>query len=172
MRPGIFIPCQAKHDAPRRRLPSPSRIARPRDIARTFLSGECGRIPRSAEGRNWRSSAPAGCCWSLVASLGSSGIFFLPFLCIGVPLLIVGLILAVAESGQVTRRASFPYPGYGPAYPYFQYPSMPPASPPPRPPDVASTSPAPPPTPFCVSCGSALTESAAFCARCGAPVQR
>ena len=172
MRPGIFIPCQAKHDRPRRWSPSLSRMAYTWRLSRerfyrAWTVGFLGARRDGTGGAQHRRAA-AGPRWRLHDRRD----FLLPFNCIGVPLLIVGLILAVAESGQVTRRASFPYPGDGPAYPYFQYPSMPPASPAPRPPEVDSTSPMPPPTLFCVSCGSALAVGAAFCARCGAPVQR
>ena len=94
------------------------------------------------------------------------GILFFPFLCIGIPLLIVGVILIVAEGGQITKSRPMMYPEYPAPYGY------PPYAPPPTPPQ-----PAPPVGPpaagtgrFCTNCGSPVATGISFCPSCGTRV--
>ena len=97
------------------------------------------------------------------------GILFFPFLCIGVSLLIIGIIVIVSEGGQITKPGPYGYPGYAPQYPYAPMPPQAPISPgsvgpPSGTPGMGAT------TRFCANCGSALLPSAAFCSKCGAKV--
>jgi len=100
------------------------------------------------------------------------GLLFAPLLCIGIPLLIVGLILVVAEGGRTGRAPMPPGPGYGAAYQYPQYPSMPPAAAPPPQGQIPSPPSTLPPSSACANCGSSLMPGASFCVNCGAPVRR
>src|SRR2546426_714153 len=57
----------------------------------------------------------------LGTALSIIGILFFPFLCVGIPLLVVGVILIIAEGGQVTKAPPAMYPGYPPGYAYPPY---------------------------------------------------
>jgi len=98
------------------------------------------------------------------------GILFFPFLCVGIPLLVVGVILIIAEGGQVTKTPRAMYPGYPPGYAYPPYIPPPPAAPAPP----AASGAAPPPAAgtgrFCTSCGSPRPTGISFCPNCGARV--
>src|SRR2546422_334758 len=63
----------------------------------------------------------------LGTALSIIGILFFPFLCVGIPLLVVGVILIIAEGGQVTKPPPAMYPGYPPGYAYPPYIPSPPA---------------------------------------------
>ena len=98
------------------------------------------------------------------------GIFFFPFLCVGIPLLIVGVILLIAHGGQVTKAMPPMYPGYPPGYAYPPYVPPPPAQP--APPAASAESPTPTAGTgrFCTSCGSPIVTGISFCPNCGTRV--
>jgi len=106
----------------------------------------------------------------LGTALSIIGILFFPFLCVGIPLLVVGVILIIAEGGQVTKAPPAMYPGYPPGYAYPPYIPSPPAQPAPPaagaagPPSAAGTG------RFCTSCGSPIATGISFCPNCGARV--
>src|SRR3989442_357073 len=93
---------------------------------------------------------------------------FLPVSLCGIPLLVVGVILIIAEGGQVTKAPPAMYPGYPPGYAYPPYLPSPPAQPAPPaagaagPPSAAGTG------RFCTSRGSPLATGISFCPNCGA----
>src|SRR3989441_2065523 len=139
------------------------RAACPQAIFISLCANSSNRREGGSTGRiDHRRAAPGyrGVALSVI------GILFFPFLCIGIPLLIVGVILIVAEGGQVTKSRPMMYPGYLAPYGY------PPYAPPPTPPQ-----PAPPVGPpaagtgrFCTNCGSPVAIGISFCPSCGTRV--
>ena len=175
IRAGIFIPCQAGGESPRRAPPdhTPALAGTKGTNRRTFLLGERVRPFSDLGGTDLTDQLTTGALLLIIgAVLTIVGIVFFPFLCVGVPLLIIGLIMVVAEGGRTRQPAVPPYPRYGPAPPYPPDSAMPPAIAPPRPPDTVSASPGSPPTRYCVNCGAAVAIGASFCAQCGASIQR
>jgi len=99
------------------------------------------------------------------------GLLVFPFLCIGVPLLVVGLILVVVEGGETRKPPVYGYPAY---YPYPTLPTGTPIPPPGQAPAAAPGTPGQPPIPagakFCTNCGAALAPGLSFCPNCGARI--
>jgi len=99
------------------------------------------------------------------------GLLVFPFLCIGVPLLIVGLILVVVEGGETRKLPAYGYPAY---YPYPTLPPGTPIQPPGQAPAAAPGTPGQPPisagAKFCTNCGAALAPGLSFCPNCGARI--
>lgn len=99
------------------------------------------------------------------------GVFFWPMFCIGLPLLLVGVILIAAEGGQFTKPPAFPPTEYGAGSPFP--PPYPPAVPPPvapSPPAGVPFASAPAAMRYCPSCGAPLSAGVSFCSTCGARV--
>ena len=63
-------------------------------------------------------------------ALSVIGIAFFLFICVGVPLVLVGIILILAEGGQITKPMAPRSSAYAPPYPSTPYP---PCHCPPRP---------------------------------------
>src|SRR5881296_4616426 len=103
---------------PRRGL---ARAAFPQAI---FIS-LCTNLRSRREGRRLAELTTGALLLVLGTALSIIGILFFPFLCVGIPLLIVGVILIVAEGGQVTKARPTIYPAYPAPYGYPPY-SLPP----------------------------------------------
>jgi hypothetical protein len=97
------------------------------------------------------------------------GFAIAPFLCLGVPLVVVGILLVLTQGGTITKPAVPPSSGHPP--PPAGGPFLP-TVPPPIPPETTTLEgPATDPVrKFCSNCGATLRPRASFCAGCGARV--
>src|SRR3989442_9538993 len=122
------------------------------------------------EGRRLAELTTGALLLVLGTALSIIRILFSPFFSVGIPLLVVGVILIIAEGGQVTKAPPAMYPGYPPRYAYPPYIPPPPAQPAPP----AAGAPGPPPAAgtgrFCTSCGSPIATGISFCPNCCARV--
>src|SRR2546428_10884039 len=143
------------------------RAACPQAIFISLCANSSNRREGGSTGRiDHRRAAPGyrGVALSVI------GILFFPFLCIGIPLLIVGVILIVAEGGQVTKSRPMMYPGYPAPYGYPPYAPPPPAGPPALAPRDAGQPPASGAGRFWTNCGSPGATGISFCPNCGTRV--
>src|SRR3989449_6886967 len=135
------------------------RAACPQAIFISLCANSSNRREGGSTGRiDHRRAAPGyrGVALSVI------GILFFPFLCIGILLLIVGVILIVAEGGQVTKSRPMMYPGYPAPYGYPPYAPPPPAGPPALAPRDAGQPPASGAGRFCTNCGSPVATRISF----------
>ena len=127
----------------------------------------CANSSKRREGDSSGRADHRGLLLVIGAALSVIGVLFFPFLCIGIPLLIVGVILIVAEGGQVTKSHPPMYPAYPGPYGYPPYAPLPPAA---QPAPTARNAGQPPTAAtgrFCTNCGSPVANGMSFCPSCG-----